>query len=230
MISDLTSAWFNDPLICPEQLTLLIFCTFLSNDRYAICEIYTFYWISLPLMCHRLHRHHLLFRSQVLFPLIIIFFNQWCTPPLRLRFSNCTSTFITCDVPSIVFFLRVCWVFAWCYIRLLFGSMIADITKLLRGRPNNFISHLLHPIRLLHFFLYCGSNILCTGARPLRSSWVWLPFSSVTQEIQLLPSSSLLSVRWKTFRYCWDRIMSLMNMNSFEMLSHQLTGVTEETT
>jgi hypothetical protein len=42
--------------------------------------------------------HHLL--SQVSLPLVLLSWNQWCTPPLRLQVSDCIPFLLMCDVPS----------------------------------------------------------------------------------------------------------------------------------
>jgi hypothetical protein len=46
----------------------------------------------------RRHHHHLL--SQFSFPLVLVIFNQWRTPPLKLHVSHCGTFLIMCDVPS----------------------------------------------------------------------------------------------------------------------------------
>jgi hypothetical protein len=40
------------------------------------------------------------FLSQVFFPPVLLLFNQWCTPPLRLQVSDCSTFLIISDVPS----------------------------------------------------------------------------------------------------------------------------------
>jgi len=45
-----------------------------------------------------LHHHHAL--SQVSFPLVLLLLNQWCTPPLRLQVSDCSTFLFMCDAPS----------------------------------------------------------------------------------------------------------------------------------
>jgi hypothetical protein len=53
---------------------------------------------------HHHYYHHLL--SQVSFPMVLLLLNCWCTPPLRLQVSDCSTFLIMCDVPSTaVFFL-----------------------------------------------------------------------------------------------------------------------------
>jgi hypothetical protein len=50
-------------------------------------------------MLYHHHYHHLLL-SQVSFPLVLLYLNQWCTPPLRLQVSDCSTLLIMCNVPS----------------------------------------------------------------------------------------------------------------------------------
>jgi hypothetical protein len=50
--------------------------------------------------------YHYYLLSQVSFSLVLILLNQWCTPPLRLQVSDCSTFLITCDVPNTAVFVE----------------------------------------------------------------------------------------------------------------------------
>jgi hypothetical protein len=38
--------------------------------------------------------------------MLVLLLNQWCTPPLRLQISDCSTFLIMCDAPSTAIFCR----------------------------------------------------------------------------------------------------------------------------
>jgi hypothetical protein len=89
-----------------------------------------------------LYHHHLL--SQVSFPLVLLLLNQWCTPPLRLQASYCSTLLIMCGAPSTAVFWRECVVcfpvivYRYCYNPL----VTITVGQVITGMMKHFIFHI----------------------------------------------------------------------------------------
>jgi hypothetical protein len=78
--------------------------------------------------------------SQVSFPLVLLILNQWCTPPIRLQVSDCSTFLIMCDVPGTGAFFRECFECFTGFVYRFFSSLVTiPVAPMITGIMKHFI-------------------------------------------------------------------------------------------
>jgi hypothetical protein len=96
-----------------------------------------------------------------MFFLVLFLLDQWWTPPLRLKVSDCSTFLIMCDVPSTaVFCTESIEFFPYIVFRYFFSPLVTiPVAPMITGMTKHFIFHirLVSILTFLYFDFFSGS-------------------------------------------------------------------------